>query len=727
MFVFAAGRQPIWRDWSDVVGAMEASSLAGKRTWRYLELRLWQRVEKCFVMLRMSGPRLPFAGGLQEPMISKTADFADAQTASSARAAAAMAPRLFALLMLSTWCGLVAGLLEVGTIMLRKRVFDQNQLYAMSRHFVWLIPVTNLVVFLALGVLGCLLSWAYPSRGRSLFTRALGALTLLPMVLVAIPRVYGLAWLVVVLGVASRVVPLLGRHAGHFRRLVVVSFPLIVVAVTLLAASIWTEDWIKQSRAAQRLLPSPASPNVLLVVMDTVTADHLSLHGYPRPTTKTLVELAERGIRFDSARSASSWTLASHATMFTGRWLHELSVGWLTPLDGTYPTLAEYLGSRGYATAGFAANNAFCARDSGLARGFTWYHDFIFPNLTFFKMAALVNRTLQGIQSIEDVLERELEFFRFRPYLKYLWWLLDTTRKGAEDVNRELVDWLAERPQPERPFFAFLNFFDAHTPYQLTTGRMHRFGAMAVDNGQRDLIQGWAELDKRILSPEEIKFAVDAYDECIADLDEQLGVLCDELERQGILDHTWLIVTADHGESFGEHEGVFCHGTSLYQTEVHVPLLIVPPGGIGTKTVVTEPVSLRDIAATIVDVLGLTAGSPIPGDSLVPLWQGRSSIPDSDRSSTDHALAELVPNDPLNRDLYGMPKLSWPLGGLADREWSYIRRESDAREELFDLRNDGKEQHNLVNDAAARPLLERMRGRLKSLTAGPLTPERFSP
>ena len=413
--------------------------------------------------------------------------------------------------------------------------------------------------------------------------------------------------------------------------------------------------------------------------------------------------------------------------MFTGRWLHELSVGWLTPLDGNYPTLAEYLGSKGYATAGFVANNAFCARDSGLARGFTHYQDYIFPGLTFLKMAALVNRTLVAIQSIEDFLEARLEFGGMRPYVKQIWHWLDTNRKGAEEVNREFLNWLSRSDQPQRPFFAFLNYFDAHYPYQVPPGRIHRFGAAPADDLQRDLIQNWWDLNKSLLSRQEIDFAVAAYDDCIADLDEQIGMLCDELQNQGILERTWLIVASDHGESFGEHAGVFCHGTSLYQTEVHVPLLIVPPGGIGTKKVVTETVSLRDMAATIVDILGLTAGSPIPGVSLVPLWQGRSSNSASDPSSIDHGLAEVVPNDPLNRDAYGMPKIGWPLGGLADGEWSYIRRESDAREELFRLPNDGKEQHNLVNDPAAGQALERMRGRLKSLTAGPLTPERFHP
>ena len=87
----------------------------------------------------------------------------------------------------------------------------------------------------------------------------------------------------------------------------------------------------------------------------------------------------------------------------------------------------------------------------------------------------------------------------------------------------------------------------------------------------------------------------------------------------------------------------------------------------------------------------------------------------------------MVPLDPNNADSSGLPKKTWPLGGLADGEWSYIRREGEVYEELFDLRNDGKEHRNLANDPAARPSLDRMRDRLKKLTGGPLTPERFNP
>jgi arylsulfatase A-like enzyme len=631
-------------------------------------------------------------------------------------------------LVLSAWCGLVAGLLEVGTIVLRKQMFDSNRLYGMSRHFTWLIPVTNLFVFLTFGSVLCVVVFAWPRSGRWVATRLLCALTLLPPLLVAFPQLYGFAWLIMTLGIAVRLVPVLERHVAFFRITWKVSLPIAAGVVATLAASLWAGDRLKERREAARPVPPSGSPNVLLIVLDTVAAEHLSLHGYHRPTSATIDSLAPHGIQFKSAHASSSWTLPSHASMFTGCWPHDLSAGWHTPLDAVHPTLAEFLGARGYATAGFAANYWYCATDSGLDRGFTTYRDYIFPALTAFHVAVLVDRTVDGLQAFGQFLEQSLDFRLLRPATQYLWWLFKAERKAAEVVNREFLDWLCRRWQPERPFFAFLNYYDAHYPYQLPKTGIHRFGVKPRDDRESDLIQNWFPLDKRELSGDQIAFVRDSYDDCVANLDEYLGRLMDELARLRQLDQTWVIIAADHGESFGEHPGVFCHGTSLYQTELHVPLLLLPPHGSRLSRVIDEPVSLRDLAATVVDLTGLEASSPFPGGSLRRFWDATYATNPADAPAPSLALAEVVPNDPLlNPDRSRPLEPHWPLAALTEGDWAYIRREGEVHEELFHLRDDSKEMHNLASDPTVRPRLERMRGTLSGLTDGPLTPRRFPP
>ncbi len=240
-------------------------------------------------------------------------------------------------LVLSLWCGLVTGPLEVGAIVLHKQTVDIIQFYWMSRHFVWLIPLTNLLIFLVLGLVLALVILVWPRSGSGLAARLLCTLTLLPLFWTVFPRIYGLAGFILVLGVAAWLVPALQQHAAGFRRCVGLSFPILAVLIPLLAASVWTGDRLKEWREQARPLPAPGSPNVLLIVLDTVAADHLSIHGYSRPTCPTLEGLAQRGIRFDRAQASSSWTLPSHASFFTGRWPHELSAGWFTPLDATHP------------------------------------------------------------------------------------------------------------------------------------------------------------------------------------------------------------------------------------------------------------------------------------------------------------------------------------------------------------------------------------------------------
>jgi arylsulfatase A-like enzyme len=633
--------------------------------------------------------------------------------------------RFLSLLVLSAWCGIWAGLLEVATIVLRKHIFDPDRLYRMSRHFVWLIPLSNLGVFVALGLLGCGVILVSPRHGRRLFTRFLTAGAVLPTLLVAFPRIYSLAWLVAGLGIATQIVPLIERRGARLRRFVFFSLPVPMAIVATMGASLWNGDRSKEVRERARPMPPAGSPNVVLIVLDTVAAGHLSLYAYERATCPTLTELAGRSIRFDAARAASSWTLPSHASMFTGRWPHELSVGWSTPLDESYPTLAEFLGDRGYATAGFIANTAYCARDTGLGRGFTRYQDFIFPELTALKTAVLVNRASEGLRAFVYFTRDWLDSAGLLPGALRLAESLDADRKAAETVNREFLGWLSGRGQPERPFFAFLNYNDAHYPYQLPAGRFHRFGAEPADDHERLLIGQWGLLDKTTVSPAGVEYAARAYDDCIADLDEQLGVLFDLLSRRGLLDRTWVFLTSDHGESFGEHTGYFCHGTSLYDTELHVPLLISPPGGSAAGQVVKEVVSLRDLAATLVDVVGQGSGSPFPGASWARFWKQPGPGPPDAAAPLATAFAEVVPHDPTKAVSPGSAKPRPPLAAVKERDWSYIRRGGDGREQLFHLSEDSREQRNVADLSSTQTTLKRLRAELDRLAEGPLVPERF--
>ena len=333
------------------------------------------------------------------------------------------------------------------------------------------------------------------------------------------------------------------------------------------------------------------------------------------------------------------------------------------------------------------ANYAYCAWDSGLGRGFTEYRDYNFPRLTAFKTAILVDYSVEGLRTVKSFLEDWFDLNLLRSADSLLWWLIKGDLKRADVVNREFLDWLSQRSRPERPFFAFLNFFDAHHPYRLPLATFHRFGDASDEDHGIDPVE--EEILRTHRPPSEPKVALvrDAYDDCIANLDEQLGILIDELQSRGVLERTWVIIVADHGESFGEHPMVFRHGMSLYQTEVRVPLVIVPPAGKPAQQVVTETASIRDLPATVVDILGFKAGSPFPGDSLARFWNGSSPVESAAAglATANHALAELVPIDPFRTDPWRPDSRRVPVAALVEGDWSYIRRDTDGREMLFNL------------------------------------------
>jgi len=624
------------------------------------------------------------------------------------------------ILLVSAWFGLAGGLLEVGTRVICGHIDPTNRLYTFSRHFVWLAPLSTLLFFLGMGSFLALGTKVWPCRGAWFCTRFVCFWAVLPSLMVAVPRVHAVALTILALGIASLVASAFDRHAIGLRRRLMLSFPVLLGSVLLLATLVFGGDWLKRRLEARRPLPALDSPNVLLVVLDTVRADRLSLYGYERSTTPALERLAKRGILFAEARATAPWTLASHASFFTGRWPHELGAQWRTPLSASFPTLSEYLGARGYATAGFVANTLYCSYATGLDRGFTHYEDYVLKQLMPLRTAWLVDHFLQMVADFGVFVGRNFDIGPFRPTVKESWLaslFVVNRRKDAGAINRGFIDWLAQRREPARPFFAFLNYYDAHAPYVLPPRTEYRFGLKPKKAADFVfLVEYWQLLDKQKLRPGQRRLARDSYDNCVAYLDQRLGELLEQLHASEVLDRTLVIVTSDHGEGLGDHE-LFDHGESLYRNEIRVPLIIVPPAHNQFQRVVKDVVSLRDLPATVLDLVGSDDGEPFPGRSLARLWRDPTS--GTGLVGTEGAISELQSPNPLNPNQGRSPAYRGPLISLAEGDLVYIRNEGDGTEEFFNERDDPGELHNRADEAAMQPIVERFRRRLDLMKAGP--------
>ena len=262
---------------------------------------------------------------------------------------------------------------------------------------------------------------------------------------------------------------------------------LLATIVVTVGGRAWSEH-----RAAATLPPPPPTPrNVLLIVWDTVRYANTSLHGYSRRTTPHLEELAGGGVRCDLAFATSSWTLPSHASLFTGRWPHRLGVDWTTPLRPDVPTLAEYLAGRGYDTAGFVANLDYCGRESGLARGFAHYEDFPINLREIFTRYLALGRRLDLPSLVLDLDTLVENAFGRSPGLAVQ---AAEHAKDAAALNGAFLAWLDGQRGRRRPFFAFLNFNDAHSPYEVPDRSVAGFGLRPTSARDLKTLVAWNSL-----------------------------------------------------------------------------------------------------------------------------------------------------------------------------------------------------------------------------------------
>ncbi len=553
----------------------------------------------------------------------------------------------------------VAGIVAALVSWFRRVVMHDSLRTFMSPDLVWLSSVGHLLLFLPLVLLlivAAVVAGKLPALRVAAFV--FGLLTALSVLLLWTPQLHQYAALLLAVGIAVRLSGAVkGQEAVWRKRFVRLAIGGVSVvggaAALLLGSTVWAE------RGAVAGLPQPVAgvPNVLLIILDTVRARSLSLYGYERSTTPFLESLALEGTTFEWAFSTASWTLPSHASMFTGRFPGQHGADFRSALDERHPVLAEVLAARGYRTGGFTANLLATTRGFGLHRGFSRYEDFrltikqlllsttLGQGTSFRKAeeALLVHRWLGG--AVRAFLPPELESMNISP---------DNDPKSADMVASSFLAW--RRENTDRPYFAFLNFFDAHAPYLAPPAYDSIFGDGSL---------------------------VGKYDRSIRYIDDQLRMMFDTLRTRGELDNTIVVITSDHGEQLGER-GMQGHANSLYEQVVHVPLLVRYPGRVPAGVRVNRQVTLRDLAATITDLAATQGSTGLGGITLAGTWS-----PDS--------LASSEPLQELGRVPRPGPTHRNALGGmyaLAD-DSLHIIKNGDGTIEIFDYRRDPAELNNL--------------------------------
>jgi arylsulfatase A-like enzyme len=415
--------------------------------------------------------------------------------------------------------------------------------------------------------------------------------------------------------------------------------PLAAAALTLVMAL--------ACRPALAPVPEGTPPDVVLIVMDTVRPDRLSLYGHDRPTSPRLEALATESRTFDQARSTSTWTSPAHASMFTGLYpgAHGTTQeSWTLP--DSLSTLAEILGERGYTTAA-VSGNPMLTEERGFAQGFDDY--------------------------------------------RQTWWgpTARTDLRSFAEIE-ELIETLPS------PYFLFVNLIGAHSPYDSCGPECERFTA---DPFKSPRTNQWLDFyrGRVVHSDEDLERLTALYDAELRRADTIVGKIVDDLRSRGRIDETLLVVTSDHGENLGDH-GHIDHLFSLYDSTVRVPLLIRHPERFEPGSRSQALVQLPDLFPTILSAAGVpedeieSQGIDVANESAL---EGRPNILEYydpvqamsvvyERSSEE----EKRKLDPYDRKLEAIV-----IGNHK------LVRGSDGSAELYDLAVDPEERENLAERA----------------------------
>lgn len=405
--------------------------------------------------------------------------------------------------------------------------------------------------------------------------------------------------------------------------------------------------------------------NVLMIVVDTLRADHLGCYGYERETSPNIDKLAKQGVLFERCYSTSSWTLPAVASLLSSKPpARHGATGWTDKVAADVPWLPSVLQERGYHTMA-VTSNPFLTKKHGFDRGFDQF------------------------DSESVIASAQWSFPRLKSKYKAL--VLASTSATATRRSMELLN---KRPENE-PFFMMLHYMDPHADYVPPEPFNTKFtgdyegnlsGHVQSENIGPD-IPGKAQKHIKAL-----------YDGEIAHVDRYIGQVLDHLEALDIRDQTAVIVTADHGEELLDH-GQWGHGRTLYEEVIRVPLIIDWPGDEASGHRVSAPVSLLDLPPTVLNGLDKQVPKAMDGRDLSPALQG------GEVSEEQTLTASTSLGAPLHAVIRGDKKIIAEITGGS----SPTLRNS----EFYDLSKDPEEQEPQASEATQQTLTQLLKGHLK--------------
>lgn len=381
-------------------------------------------------------------------------------------------------------------------------------------------------------------------------------------------------------------------------------------------------------------VPAGAAWNVVLISLDTLRADHMTCYGYARRTTPNLDGLAARGVVFENAIAASSWTVPSHMSLFTGLYPSAHGVESVRlALDRKAVTLAEALRARGWKTAAFVSGPSLNGQ-MGFSRGFETYDDF---TVTLSHEANLLGYNDVENMSINQIVTNPI-------------------------ITRLATDWL--RKNAGTRFFLFLHYWDVHHDYIPPAPYDRAFDPGYVGSVDGRNIGGrQKQWERDGLAPADLAHLAALYDGEIAHTDAHVGAVLRVLEETRLTERTLVIIVSDHGEAFMEH-GRLNHGNSLHDELVRVPLILCAPTLVPAGRRLDGYVSHVDVMPTVLGLLQLAPPGPVQGVDLSPALRGTVAATDrlvfSELNYVEHSLrAVRCRQGTLIVDLHGRDPERW--------------------------------------------------------------------